>query len=61
MRVDVFTYPGVAHDEMERAGVRAICEYFATALPAGLIPMDPMSPPKAVNAFPIATDLAVPS
>mgnify|MGYP007037171510 CR=1 FL=1 len=42
-------------------GVSDICEYFATALPAGLIATEPRSPPNAVKALPIATVLAVPS
>ena len=36
-------------------------ECFATALPAGLMLIDPRSPPSAVKALPIAIVLAVPS
>ena len=48
--------PLVVFDAIVREGVMDICEYFATALPAGLMPMEPRSPPRAVNAFPMATD-----
>ena len=41
-------------------GVIVTCEYLATAEPAGLIPIEPGSPPRAVNAFPIARVRAVP-
>jgi ABC-type amino acid transport substrate-binding protein len=47
--------------DIENAGVNEIWEYLATALPAGLRPIEPMSPPRAVNALPIAIVLAVPS
>ena len=47
--------------ENVREGVSVICEYPATALPAGLIETAPRSPPSAVKALPIATDRAVPS
>ena len=61
MDADVYLYPGVAVDAMDNVGVRTTCVYLATALPAGFIPTPPKSPPSAVNALPIATDLAVPS
>lgn len=48
-------------DENVSDGVMVICEYPATAVPAGLIETDPRSPPNAVKAFPIAIVLAVPS
>ena len=53
--------PCVVLDDTVRDGVIVNCEYLATALPAGLMPIDPRSPPNAVNALPMATDLAVPS
>ena len=53
--------PCVVLEDTVRDGVIVNWEYLATALPAGLIPIDPRSPPNAVNALPIATDLAVPS
>ena len=46
---------------MATPGVIVNCEYLATADPAGFIVTEPRSPPKAVNAFPIAIVLAVPS
>ena len=53
--------PCAVADDIDSAGVKVSCEYFATALPAGLMDMLPRSPPRAVNAFPIAIVLAVPS
>ena len=53
--------PLVVLVDIVNAGVMDICEYPATALPAGLMVTEPISPPRAVNALPIATDLAVPS
>ena len=47
--------------EMFIPGVTVNCERLATAEPAGFIPSEPMSPPRAVKAFPIAIVLAVPS
>jgi hypothetical protein len=53
--------PCAVEAEKVSAGVKDICEYPATALPAGFIVTEPRSPPSAVKALPIATDLAVPS
>ena len=47
--------------EKVRDGVIANWLYPATALPAGLMVIEPRSPPKAVKALPMATVLAVPS
>lgn len=47
--------------EMFTPGVTDTCEYLATADPAGLIVTAPRSPPRAVNALPMATVLAVPA
>ena len=46
--------------EMLSPGVIVSCPYEATAEPAGLIPIEPRSPPRAVIALPRAIDLAVP-
>jgi hypothetical protein len=48
-------------DDIVSPGVNVNWEYPATALEAGLMLMEPRSPPRAVNALPIATVRAVPS
>ena len=53
--------PPAVFTEMFSAGVRVSWEYLATADPAGFIVTAPKSPPSAVNAFPMANVLAVPS
>ena len=46
--------------EMVIAGVMVTWEKLFTAEPAGLMPTEPRSPPRAVKALPIAMVLAVP-
>ena len=53
--------PPAVFTEILRDGEIVICEYFATAEPAGLMVTAPRSPPSAVNALPMAMVLADPS
>ena len=52
--------PWVVFELIVSAGVMENWAYFATALPAGLRLIEPRSPPRAVNASPMAMVLADP-
>ena len=47
-------------ENMVRAGVIVNCDQLLTAEPAGLIPIEPRSPPRAVTALPRPAERAVP-